>query len=254
MIGHGQRRLREMKFALTLLGASVSLTASETILVDDPLHSSTLGDVVGGQLTENGYMPGLGTGHLLYTLPPLGPAGFVEVEILGMDAQAVPPNADHGFLAMYDGRGVIEPAEYFRDLKQNYFRWNVHWRNSRKLGLKCVVACAAPTVERREAQIAQFPARHRDWFTEPTGDEVAWDPQTWHRLRVEWRPGQFRVLVDGVSVWQAEGPYDYTPVQHRLWLGSAPAHQLKYPCLVAGMVYRNFKAGTLTPAETTPLP
>ncbi len=223
--------------------------AMETTLIEDSLQGRTKGEQVGGALGAEGYRPGLGPNHILYELPQTVREGYVEFEVRGMDAAAVPKNGNHGFLGMYDGRGVTEPATYFKDLKSNFYRWNVHWRQNRG-GMKCVVSCAAPTGQRRGAAVAQF-GEKRDWSHEPMGKPVQWDPAKWHRFRVEWKDKTFRVLVDGEEKWHASGPHDYAPVKHRIWLGSAPAKDDKYPCLVKDIVYRNFKVVACVPDRTT---
>ncbi len=218
---------------------------AETVVIRDPLTGQTKGELVGGKLTREGYRPGRGANHILYRLPRTVREGYLQIEVYGMDAALVPDANDHGFLAMYDGRGVEEPAQYFRDLKSNYFRWNLHWRNRRIQGVKCVISCAAPTPERLAAKVAQYPddLKARDWTAEPTGKIVDWNPNRWHVLRLEWRNKTFRVVVDGVEVWQAQGPYDYAPVDHRVWIGCAPGVPTKYQSVIEGIIYRNFELG-----------
>jgi hypothetical protein len=231
--------------------ASTPPAASRVVLAD-ALTGSTQGERFGGQLTSRGYMPGKGSNHILYRLPQTVREGYLQIEVLGMDAALVTEPNDHGFLAMYDGRGVAEPAQYFRDLKSNYFRWNLHWRNRRIQGVKCVISCAAPTPNRLAAKIAQYPddLKARDWTAEPTGKIVDWNPTRWHVLRLEWRNKTFRVMVDGVEVWQAQGPYDYAPVDHRVWIGSAPAIPTKYQSMIEGITYRNLELGAFAPSST----
>ncbi len=230
--------------------AWIRRAARETVLIEDSLQGKTKGQQVGGAFGPEGYLPGLGQNHILYELPRTVREGYIEFEVKGMDAAAVPKDGDHGFLGMYDGRGVAEPAQYFRDLKSNFYRWNVHWRQNRH-AMKCVISCAAPSAEREKAAMAQY-GEKRDWTKEPMGRTVQWDPARWHQLRVEWQGKTFRVLVDGIENWRAEGPYDYAPVNHRIWLGSAPASGDKYPCMIKDIVYRNFKVVTFSEAESKP--
>ncbi|MGH7955405.1 MAG: Ig-like domain-containing protein, partial [Opitutaceae bacterium] len=218
---------------------AIRRAANETTVIEDSLQGRAKGRQVGGVFGPEGYMPGLGPNHILYQLPRTVREGYVEFEVKGMDAASVPKDGDHGFMGMYDGRGVTEPATYFKDLKSNFYRWNVHWRQNRG-GMKCVISCAASTVERRTATKAQYQGR-RDWTAEPMGLPMKWDPAKWHRLRVEWIDKTFRVLVDGEEKWRASGPHDYAPADHRIWLGCAPATSDKYPCMVKDIVYRNFK-------------
>ncbi len=242
-----------MKNCLTLLLClfpAICCVAGESLVLDDPLVGVTKGIRTGGELAAESYRPGLGQNHILYKLPRTVREGCVEFEVKGMDAAVVPKGGDHGFMAMYDGRGVEEPSAYFRDLKSNFYRWNVHWRQNRS-AMKCVISCAEPTEARRNATEAQFGADQRDWTAEPTGKRVNWRPDQWHRFRVEWRNRVFRVLIDGEEVWRAEGPHDYAPVDHRLWLGCAPGKQAKYASHVPGIVYRNLKVIDFTSGSTS---
>lgn len=210
------------------------------VIVNDTLRGETAGEQVGGTLTAEGYRPGLGQNHILYRLPHTVRDGYVEFEVKGMNAARIPVNADHAFMAMYDGRGVDEPAQYFRDLRENFFRWNVHWRQNRN-ALKCVISCATPGAERGRAMVAQYAKGKRDWSQEPTGATVNWDPNKWYRFRVEWRNRVFRLLVDGEEKWRVNGVHDYAPADHRVWLGSAPANRDKYRCHIPELIYRNFR-------------
>jgi hypothetical protein len=163
---------------------------------------------------------------------------------------------DHGFMGMYDGRGVKEPAVYAPDFKQNYFRWNVHYRGD--VGaLKCVLNLARPTPERLGATRAVFPGdttASRDFLTEPTGEDLTFDPARWYRFVVEWQNRTFQVAIDGVMKWKVTAPHDYAPVRHRLWLGAAPCDDMqtmnpgvKYANQVPGVVYRDLRVEALTP-------
>jgi hypothetical protein len=227
---------------LTLSAAALLLTehaSAEVVIIDDPLLGTTQGQQVGGTLSSEGYAP-TGAAHILYELPETVREGYLEVEIFGMDPTAVPVDADHGFLGMYDGRGIAEPVKYFDDFKQNFFRWNVHWRQNRS-ALKAVISCAAPTEERLKASIAVYPTETRDFTSEPTGSGVSFDPTRWHAMRAQWQNKKFEVLVDGAVTWSTSGPYDYAPVLHRIWVGSAPGSGDKYLAQVPGIRYRNVR-------------
>lgn len=213
-------------------------------VISDSLQGTTKGQIYGGNLGANGYRPGAGTNHILYRLPRTVRAGYVEVEVRGMDPSRIGSGKDHGFLAMYDGRTIGEPISMFDDFKQNYYRWNVHWRQNSK-AMKCVITCASPNRSRDGSTKPVFPPvsghdHKRDWSEEPLGNHFNWNPSKWHTLKVEWRGGSFRAFVDGVLVWQASGPYDYAPVDHRIWLGSGPG---KYSSELSGITYRNFRVG-----------
>ena len=212
---------------------------AQTLIIDDPLQGSTVGTQVGGSFSAEGYQPKSGQNHILYDLPQTVSEGYVQFEVKGMDHAVVPVDGDHGFFAMYDGRGIAEPIKYFDDFKQNFFRWNCHWRQNRA-AMKCVISCAAPTPQRLNATKAVYSGT-RDWSVEPTGKGVSWDPARWVAFKIEWKNRTFKVFIDGVEKWSASGPYDYAPVDHKAWLGCAPGQGKKYVCHVPNIVYRNFK-------------
>ncbi len=256
-------RLLSMLLATTVLGLadetadrsfSEREVRHETVLIEDALAGSTLGERVGGELGAEGFRPGLGFNYILYRPPGPLTDGYAEFEIKGMDPAAVPAGSDHGFLAIYDGRGISEPAAYFEDFKGNFFRWNVHWRQNRA-AIKAVISCAAPTAERREAARAVFPAE-RDWTLEPTGLAYPFSPDKWHRVRVEWRERVFLVLIDDSEVWRATGPHAYAPVEPRIRLGSAPGTRdeakVKYACTLDQLQIRRFRLVAFAGAGSGP--
>lgn len=244
------RLLRGAVFCAAAVLASETVTADEAspparsrVVIEDSLEGATLGRQVGGDLGPGGFRPGRGFGHIFYSLTPTVREGYAEFEIKGMNPAALPAGADPAFFAMYDGRGIEEPARYFEDFKGNFFRWNVHWRQNRG-AVKAVISCAAPTPERLAAARAVYPAE-RDWTAEPTGAAFAFSPDAWHLVRVEWRARIFRVLIDDTEVWRVEGPHDYAPGEHRIWLGCAPGiaseKTLKYGSVLEGVMFRRFR-------------
>ncbi len=217
-------------------------TSGTGVVIEDSLLGTTVGELFGGTLTAEGYQPGAGTKHILYRVSREVNAGYVEVEIKGMSHGKIPSGGDHGFLAMYDGRNIGEPITMFDNFKQNYYRWNVHWRQNSK-AMKCVITTARPDRDRSDTKKPVFPAvsghdHHRDWSAEPLGTGFNWNPDQWHTLKVDWNGGAFKVFIDGQQVWQANGPYEYAPVDYRIWLGSGPG---KYSSDMSGHTFRNFK-------------
>jgi hypothetical protein len=248
----GSASAREL---LTLVVRALPARAvTERVLIDDPLAGgSTRGELFGGRFTVDGYQPREKQGHILYRLAVTVIEGYAEFQVRGMTRE-VPKGSDHAFFAMYDGRGLAEPVSYWADYKENFFRWNAHWRENRG-AFKCVVQCAAPTPERLHARRAVFPREDdapRDWREEPTGQSVAWDPTRWHTIRLEWQHRGFRALVDGQEVWAVHGAaYEYAPIEHRIWLGSAPGYAGKYENDLPEITYRHFK---LVAWRTAPRP
>lgn len=228
---------------LVAFTASGVAAPNETVVIDDPLQGKTLGEQVGGRFVAGGYQPREKKGHILYRLPTTVVEGYVEFELRGM-TNDVPAATNHGFFCMYDGRGIDEPIQYSVDYKENFFRWNAHWRQSRD-AFKCVLQCSAPTPERLNAKRAVFPRENggtRDWREEPTGKTFTWDPNRWHKIRIEWRGRNFSVRVAGQELWAVtDAPYDYAPVEHRAWLGSVPGYPGKYENELPDITYRNFR-------------
>ena len=221
---------------------SSSDSSNAQYVISDSLLGATQGQLYGGSLSAAGYSPGSGTNHILYRLPYSVSAGYVEVEVRGMDPSQIGSGEDHGFLVMYDGRTIGEPITMYDDFKQNYYRWNVHWRQNSS-AMKCVITCASSSRSRDSSTKPVFPAvsgdnHNRDWSEEPLGSNFNWNPNQWHTLKVQWQGGSFKVFVDGTQVWQASGPYPYAPVDHRIWLGSGPG---KYSSELSGITYRNFR-------------
>ena len=212
------------------------------LVIDDPLQGSTVGELAGGSFTEEGYSPGAGTKHILYRVSREVSSGYIEVEVKGMNPGKIPSGGDHGFLVMYDGRNIGEPITMFDNFKQNYYRWNIHWRKNSN-AMKCVITTARPDRDRSATHTPVFPTvsghdHHRDWSAEPMGTGFNWNPDRWHMLKVQWNGGAFRVFIDEQQVWQANGPYAYAPVDFRIWLGSGPG---KYSSDMSGHVFRNFR-------------
>lgn len=229
-----------------------------TTILQDNLQGSTIGLQVGGTFTSEGYRPGIGLNHILYDVPSQVVNGYIEFEMKGFSPSLIQdPNggndADNGFFGMYDGRGITEPIPYFDDFKYNYFRWNFHWRQNNN-SVKSVISCAAPTPERLNSTYAVFSGGGalRDWYSEPNGIFYSFDPSLWYTVRCEWDNLNFVVKVNGTTVWSTSGPYDYAPIDFKIWLGSAPGYDDKYGNFVQNTTYRNFKVVSYGTQNTAP--
>jgi hypothetical protein len=204
-VGGGAGDLRATDGSMTSADGAGATNAGA--LINDPLLGSTKGTMTGGMVTAEGYMPGKGyvagrgCSHIRYDLPTTVRNGRITFEVKGMVSYS--SDLEHGFLGMYDGRGVKEPAVYAPDFKQNYYRWNVHYRGDQK-AMKCVLTLARP--DRVSAARAVFPGdspADRDFSTEPTGGNITFDPARWHKFVVEWRARTFSVTIDGAEKWKA---------------------------------------------------
>lgn len=227
-------------------GSGVS--AETVIIQDDFTTGRTSGKVRGGTFTAEGYVPTVRSGHILYELEKTVRNGYAEFVFKGMDHNKMPRNGDQGFIGQYDGRGITEPIHYLPHFKENFYRWNVQYRQDKR-NIKGVISCAAPRADRLNATEAVYPDGDRDWSREPNGAGVTWDPKEWYTMRVEWNKKIFKVLVNGVQKWSTSGPYDYAPVQQRIWLGSAPGTGTKYRNLLPNLVYQSFTLVSYDPVE-----
>ncbi len=232
----------------------------QTKILDDPLNGKTSsGTLVGGSFSSEGYKPGKGAGHILYKLPQQVPNGYLEFEMKGFTPSAIQDaekDADNGFVGQYDGRGFSEPVKYFNDFKANFFRWNFHYRQNRG-AFKAVIQCAAPTSSRLNASKAYFGFTStgliaKDWGEEPTGKSFSFNSTSWYKVKIQWKDKHFVITINGSVVWEAHGPYDYAPKDHRIWLGSAPGVGDKYTNSAPNTVFRNFKVYTYG-SSTTPV-
>jgi hypothetical protein len=216
-------------------------------VLEDSLQGETKGELRGGELTEDGFAATepQGQQHVFYELPAGITHGYIEFEVTGVSNDSGGPGGDPAFLGMYDGRGVEEPAEYFRDFKNNYFRLVLLYRQNRQ-GIKGVVNTAADTPERRSAEYAVFEGE-RDWSNEPTGRPIEWDPDTWYTIRLTWGPDGYSATRDGSGVWGSHaGPNAYAPAEPRLWIGAAPGYGDKYTNAGPEWRIRNLKVVDLT--------
>lgn len=225
-------------------------------VINDPLtNGSTTGTQIGGSFTSEGYKPGTGSNHILYTVPSQVVNGYVEFEMKGFTHSGIIGSSnDHAFLTMFDGRGIGNTPSW-NNYRDNYFRWNFHWRQNASV-FKCVVNCAAPTTQRLNSNFAVFiedmngdgvvNIDDRDWYDEPSGQGFSWDgsKSTWYKVKVEWNNKSFKAYVNNTLVWEnhKSAPYDYAPIDHKIWLGSGIG---KYDSDNPDVVYRNFKLVSL---------
>jgi len=217
-------------------GSSIDTPSGGGLIFSDDLQGSTKGTQYGGSISGEGYNPGRGDNHILYKFDKIGD-GYVEFEVKGLNNGDFPSGVDHAFICMYDGRGVGEPVPYLEDFKNNYFRWNFHWRQNRA-AFKCVITCAKPGQENDSAAVFYGRDHSRDWSVEPMGSSYNFNSNTWYKMQLSWRGGSFKAFVNGQLVWEASGPYSYAPEKHYIRIGSGPD---KYNSALSNSVYRNFK-------------
>jgi hypothetical protein len=244
-------------FALSL-GTTSAIIAQESpgeIVIQDSLtDGKTAGTLVGGKLTEEGYVAdsAQSADHILYQLPRTIRHGQITFEAKGVKPNPTNANHDPALLGMYDGTGITEPIAYFNDYKSNHFRFNVHVRSDKKL-FKGVVNAAFPTENNLTSTKAVFPKDERDWSVEPDGrGNISFsDLGEWETFKLEWGPDQYRLSRDGQWVWKytkKDGDPDYAPRDHRLWLGSAPnASDTKYTTGNPPFIFRNVEIRDLDP-------
>jgi hypothetical protein len=228
--------------------ALTRLASAQTaqVLIDDPLTSGeSVGVVNGGALSDRGYTltENHAAQHIQYSLPHAVENGFVEFEVLALGVDADDLAHEIGLFAMYDARGIDEPADYWADFKQNLFRFNVHLRSERQ-AIKAVVTTSRKTPEQLAQPKAVYAGKEhsdRDWSKEPTGPRFEFTPDQWTHVRIEWGGGTFRVKLNDTNAWELGGsPHAYAPDVPHIWLGSAPGYGRKYTSR-AGLTFRNFK-------------
>jgi len=230
---------------------------AQTLIISDPLtNGTTLGvldvSTVGATaaFTAEGWQPGASfnnQNHILYDVPFMFKEGYLEFEVKGLTTPAS-VDFDPALCALYDGRGINEPILYFDDFKQNYYRWNVHFRGDNGL-FKCKIQTAANTEEKDTREKAVFQGASYDLdaecLTEPNGSSVSWNATKWYKVKVEWKARKYSVTVDGNQVWATTlANCDYTPRDMKIWLGCAPGSNGKYTATQPGLTYRNFKLFT----------
>jgi len=230
--------------AILALASTAAGIAGERVLIDDPLLDGTLGFLAEGESTAAGFAPLTQSGHILYQ-PSYWPSKCtISFEAKGIKADTGNVDWDSAFLGVYDGRGIEEPARYGNQFKENYFRYNLHWRPDRGV-IKCVINCADDTEQRRTSPLAVFDRsiEERDWFTEPNGSSMNWDENKWYQFSITWTEDEVTVTIDGIQKWKANLPATnpYKPITPRIWLGSAPRNGKKYANLYPNSLYRNFR-------------
>lgn len=233
----------------SFLASSPVAHAQETVILADPLQNTATGTLVGGTLSADGYTPGIGGGHLLYTLPATLTDGAIDVEMRGMTTEGIRNGKESkaAWISMYDARGLAEPVTY-DGFKQNFFRSNVGW-NFNLNKFQCTLVTAAPTEARRSAPRALFGPNFedRDFSTEPSTQPFNWDASRWYHLRYEWQGSQHRLLIDGREVWSIQSPYPYAPTQHHVRIGSGPGREEKFHNQVAALTFRHLRIVALPP-------
>ncbi len=227
---------------------------SQTLIIDDALtNGATIGEIYENRaiatssFTTDGYMPGVNIAnqnHILYDVPYMFKEGYIEFEFKGME-KPTNVNSDPAFCGLYDGKGIKEPIQYTNDFKQNYYRWNVHFR-----GDNFVFKCKIQTTANTEAKELRSKAVFIDYstepecLTEPNGSSMTWNKSQWYKMKVNWKNKTYTVSIDGVAKWSTTLGCDYMPRDMKIWLGCAPGYNGKYTASVPGLVFKNFKLYT----------
>ena len=232
---------------ITVTGGEFTKTLSITqsvafspAIINDDLLGSTLGTIVGGNITSEGYIPGPGNNHILYQPSSTPQNGYVQFDVKGFDITSLGSGDEHAFIAMYDGRGIREPIQYMCDFRNNFFRWNLHWREERD-AFKMHVNNAVPTSARKNLSSAVFPGCTNgvsDWTGALTGAKFNYNKNEWYTIKLEWNNSVHTVYVNDELQVAAKSQYNYLPDDFKIWLGSGPG---KYDADIGNVIYRNFK-------------
>jgi len=228
---------------------------SQTLVIEDPLTNGTTKgieykneSIVKSSFSSHGYQPGAdleNQNHILYDVPYMFREGYMEFEIYGMENPTLETN-DPAFCAIYDGRGITEPIRYTNDFKQNYYRWNVHFRGDNHV-FKSKIQMAPNTgiMELRDkpvfTDITGSYSDEGECVTEPNGQPMTWTKNKWYKLKVEWKDNKYTVYLDGIEIWTVTLTCEYTPRDMKIWLGCAPGKNGKYTATTSGLTFRNFK-------------
>ena len=234
---------------LLLLMLSKPGFSQVTIIYDSLAGGKNIsGTVAGGTFNSEGYQPGTGIenqNHILYDVPYMFKEGYIEFEICGMEK---PSNVDYdpAFCAIYDGRGITEPIRYTNDFRQNYYRWNIHFRGDLSVfKSKIQMAPKTKVMELRDkpvfTNVTGSYSDEAECVAEPNGQATTWIKDKWYKIRVEWKDKKYAVYLDGIEMWAVTLNCDYTPCDMKIWLGCAPGKNGKYTATIPGLTFRNFK-------------
>ena len=197
------------------------ITAGRTdeVLLFDPLtDGTTLGNVGGGQFTDEGWLVIASSNFIVYDMPTIED-GFLEFDIKGLDIRNPTRDARHLFFMWDPSLGSDMTVNRYRvSLQKLDGRSSI---NDRWLRLRFIT------------QGRQF---------DESSTFRGWTPEQTFRVRIEWgREGEVlvcRVFIDNDQKIFFQYPRVYNPATHRIELGAAPRAETP-----EGAIYSNVVIG-----------
>lgn len=193
--------------------------ATDQVLLFDPLMGSSLGDVGGGEFTDEGWLVVASSNFIIYDMETIE-TGFLEFDVKGLDIRNPTRDARHLFFMWDPSLGSDMTTNRFRvSLQKLDGRSSI---NDRWLRLRFI------TQGRQHDESSTF----RGWMPDKT-----------HRVRIEWgREGDVnacRVFIDGDQKIFFQYRRPYIPNVHRIELGAAGRAESP-----EGAIYSNVTIGT----------
>jgi len=174
---------------------------TDQVLLYDPLIGSSLGDVIGGELTDEGWLVIASSNSIVYDMPTIE-TGFLEFDVKGLDIRNPTRDARHLFFMWDPSLGS--------DMTSNRFRVSLQKLDGRS------------SINDRWLRL-RFISQGRQ--TDVGSTFRGWTPERTYRIRLEWgREGDVnvcRVFIDDDQKVFFQYPRPYIPQIHRIELGAA---------------------------------
>jgi len=193
---------------------------TDTVLLFDPLtNGSSLGDVGGGEFTDEGWKVIASSNFIVYDMQTID-SGFLEFDVSGLDIRNPTRDPRHLFFMWDPSLGSNMTSNRFRvSLQKLDGRSSI---NDRWLRLRFIT-------QGRQIDVG---STFRGWIPEQT-----------YRIRLEWGPeGEVlvcRLFIDDREIFFFQYPKPYIPQIHRIELGAAGRAETP-----ENAVYSNVAIGT----------
>ncbi|MFQ5792132.1 MAG: hypothetical protein ACE5JI_16805 [Acidobacteriota bacterium] len=212
-----------VEFTVTALGSG---KPGEEVLLFDPLTDGTsLGDVGGGEFTEEGWKVIASSNFIVYDMPTIE-TGFLEFDITGVDIRNPTRNARHLFFMWDPSLGS--------DMTRNRFRVSLQKLDGRS------------SINDRWLRL-RFISQGKQ--TDASSTFRGWIPDRTYHIRLEWgREGNVnvcRLFIDDRELMFFQYPKPYIPAIHRIELGAAGRAETPENAVYANVVIG--RRGLLTP-------
>lgn len=193
--------------------------STDQVLLFDPLMGSSLGDVGGGELTDEGWKVIASSNFIVYDMPTIE-TGFLEFDVKGLDIRNPSRDPRHLFF-MWD-------PSLSSNMTSNRFRVSLQKLDGRS------------SINDRWLRL-RFITQGRQ--TDVSSTFRGWTPERTYRIRLEWgREGEVnvcRLFIDGEQKMFFQYGKPYIPALHRIELGAAGRAETP-----EGAIYSNVTIGT----------